>query len=168
MLMSLRGFHVVPLWGISLGSGAPIHPSSTALSLSGVFRGAGASPICLGVRGALCPGQVVSSSQGKNIETDNHPHSCSHQRSVRSHQLAPKCMSLNWEEAREPDENPCGHGKNMYTEKPLAPGDLNQETSCCDAWSAAYTVKWGLHYHKVTYPVYSVGHFYFWKWGFSL
>lgn len=49
-----------------------IHPSVTALSLSGVFRGAGASPVCLGARGALCPGQVVSLSQGENIETDNH------------------------------------------------------------------------------------------------
>lgn len=120
MLISLGEFHVVPLLGIIPGSAVCIRPSSSALSLSGVFlgAGAGASPICLGVRGALCPGQVVSLSQGKNIETDNHSHSRSRQRSSWSHQLAPKCVSLNQEEARKPKENPLGHRKNMYTESP--------------------------------------------------
>lgn len=82
MLMSLKGFHVVLVRRISLGSAASVRPTSTALSLSGAFRGAGASPFCLGARGALCPGHVVSSSQVGNIETDNH-----------SHTLAPKVNS---------------------------------------------------------------------------
>lgn len=134
-LMSLKGFHVVLVRRISVGSAASVCPSSTALSLSGAFWEAGASPVCLGARGALCPRHAVSSSQVGNIETDNHSHSCSRQRSIRSHQLVPKCMSLARKEAREPAESLRGNRKNMHTEKHLAPVDPNPKPCCCDAWS---------------------------------
>lgn len=161
MQMSLKGYHVVLVRRISLRSAASVRPSSTALSLSGAFRGAGASPICLGARGALCPGHVVSSSQVGNIETDNHSHSLSRQRSIRSHQLVPKCMPLARKEAREPADSLRGNGKNMHTEKHLAPGGSEPKTLLLRRLKC---IKPGLHSHEATETmvcVYVWSHFVF-------
>lgn len=160
MLMSLKGFHVVLVRRISFGNAASVRLSSTALFLSGAFWGAGASPICLGARGALCPGHVVSSSQVGNIETDNHSHSCSRQRSIRSHQLVPKCMPLARKEAREPAESLRKREEHAHRKAP-GPGRSEPKTLLLRRLKC---IKPGLHSHEATETmvcVYVWSHFVF-------
>lgn len=161
MLIPLTGLRVVPLRRISLGSAASIRPSSTALSLSGVFLGAGAiSRLPRGQRCAVAPDRLSAHRRlkmQKLTTTHTHAHAKGQLRVIVS---PPKCMSLDQEEARELSENPRGHGKNMHTEEvPFGRSDSSQETSCCNTWRAAYTIKPGLHDYKDTQTAYSCGHF---------